>query len=433
MATADAKAAKAGTKAGDAGDAPAPAAAPAGEVSAGNLPMVVVDRSRAVTVIAEPAWRRWLMRARFVPLVMLLMMLGGIIGLYFQPPGLQAFFRVFGLAPGGGTSRPIAVPAPPRQQPEAVATRPRSVLGLGRLLPAGEVVVVAPPFGAGDARIAELQVAEGERVKRGQMLAVLDNEPALRAAVDQARATAAAREAAVAQTLANVRASRDEAEAALARAEAVARNAELEFERIEPLRQKGYASEASYQQRRTTRDEARREVEKARASLSRYTAVDPSAQPDVVVAARNLDAARAVVARAESDLQKSRAVSPIDGTVLTIHVRPGERPGTQGIMNLGDIDRMTAEVEVYQNQIGLVQKGDRVQVTAEALPRPLEGTVSRIGLEVGRQVLTDTNPAANTDARVVKVYVDLDQAASELARRFTNLQVVARIAVDARQ
>lgn len=404
---------------------PAPGAA---QASASQLPVVVVDRARALTVREPPAWRRWLLRLRFVPLVWVLLATGGIIGMYFQPPGLQAFFRFFGLTPGGGTSRPIAVPAPQAPPPDA-APRQRSVVGLGKLVPKGELVVVAPPFGAGDARIAELKVAEGQRVARGQLLAVFDNEPSLRAALESAKATIAAREAAIAQTLANVRASRDEAQAALERAEATARNAQLEFERIEPLRQKGYASEATYQQRRTARDEAQREVQKAKANLSRWTALDPREQPDVVVAVRNLEAAKAELARAERDLDKSRAVAPIDGTVLTIQVRPGEKPGTLGLMNIGNIDQMTAEVEIYQNQIGLVAVGDKVQVTAEALPRPLEGRVARIGLEVGRQVLTDANPAANTDARIVKVYVDLDQAASEVARRFTSLQVVARIAV----
>jgi HlyD family secretion protein len=100
-------------------------------------------------------------------------------------------------------------------------------------------------------------------------------------------------------------------------------------------------------------------------------------------------------------------------------------------MNLGDLTRMTAELEVYQTQVGRVDVGDAVTVTADALPRPLTGVVTRIGLEVGRQTLTDASPAANTDARVVKVYVRLDPDSSRAARRFTNLQVRGRIAVEA--
>jgi HlyD family secretion protein len=115
------------------------------------------------------------------------------------------------------------------------------------------------------------------------------------------------------------------------------------------------------------------------------------------------------------------------GTVLTIHVWPGEKPGSRGLMNLGNIDRMKVEVEVYQTMIGRVALGDLVEVSAEALPRPLKGSVSRIGLEVGRQNLVDASPAANTDARIVKVTVTLDPDSSQVARTFTNLQVTARI------
>ncbi len=115
--------------------------------------------------------------------------------------------------------------------------------------------------------------------------------------------------------------------------------------------------------------------------------------------------------------------------MLSIAVRPGEKPGPQGIMNIADIERMKAEVEIHQGQIGRVAVGAAVEVTAEALPRPLVGTVTRIGLEVGRQTVTDPSPAASTDARVVKVHVALAPESAALARRFTNLQVTARIRV----
>jgi HlyD family secretion protein len=98
-------------------------------------------------------------------------------------------------------------------------------------------------------------------------------------------------------------------------------------------------------------------------------------------------------------------------------------------MNLGNIEQMTVEVEVYQTQIGRVALGNPVEVTAEALPQPLKGQVTRIGLEVGRQTVIDANPAANTDARVVKVTAALEPDASRLARRLTNLQVTVRIRI----
>ena len=66
------------------------------------LPKQVVSRDQPVASTA-PSWMPLLRRLRFVPLVMGLIMLGGIIGLYFQPPGLRKVFEVLKIQPGGGT------------------------------------------------------------------------------------------------------------------------------------------------------------------------------------------------------------------------------------------------------------------------------------------------------------------------------------------
>jgi HlyD family secretion protein len=193
------------------------------------------------------------------------------------------------------------------------------------------------------------------------------------------------------------------------------------------LRERGFAAEQIFEARRTARDEAAREVERVRAVLSRYGSGDLEEQTDVRVAASALNAARADLSRAEAELEKAYVRAPADGTVLTIHLRPGEKPGLNGIMNIANIELMKVEAEVYQDRIRHVSIGDPVEATAPALPRPLGGTVARIGLEVGRQTTVDAVPAANTDARVVKVTVALDLPSSEVAQRFTNLQVTTRI------
>jgi len=108
-------------------------------------------------------------------------------------------------------------------------------------------------------------------------------------------------------------------------------------------------------------------------------------------------------------------------------VRTGERPGTEGIIDLGDTSQMTVEAEVYQTMIGRVTIGDPATVSADALGQDLKGVVSAIGLEIGRQSITSNDPAANTDARVVDVIVTLDAASSPLAAAFTNLEAVVRI------
>ncbi|MEQ1647744.1 MAG: HlyD family efflux transporter periplasmic adaptor subunit [Hyphomicrobiaceae bacterium] len=398
------------------------------------LPKQVVDRSGVIGLDTSNGWSIWsaLRVARFVPLIMGLVMLGGFIGLYFQPPGLQKLFALLKLQPGGGTSTPIAVPArpsPSKSDVTAKASGARHVVGLGKLVPLGDIVTVAPPFGSGDARIATMSVKEGDLIEKDAMIATLDNEPTLKAAVLSARASVNAREAALVQTRAAVRASRDEARAAWDRAKVTVANAEREFERVDALFKRGVSTSVSVDQKRATRDEANREVERTKATLSRFDTIDPEQQPDVVVAARTLDSTKADLTRIERELEKAYVRAPRSGTVLTVHVRAGEKPGTKGILNLGDIDHMTAEVEIYQTQIGSVGIGDAVDVTAEALSKPLKGTVSRIGLEVARQTSIDPSPAASTDARVVKVDVTLDPESAALAKRFTNLQVTARITI----
>ncbi|MCA0422501.1 MAG: HlyD family efflux transporter periplasmic adaptor subunit [Proteobacteria bacterium] len=393
-----------------------------------HLPRLVVDR-RAQPEQPASRYRLWLYRARYLPLIWLLLVSGAFIGLYFQPPLIRIAIEKLGFKPGGGSSNPVVVLAPP---PKAAAPAlPPVVVGLGKLLPEGDVRTISVPYGAGDARIAELKVQDGDTVIAGQVLGVLDNERALQAGLISARSTLAAKEAAFEQVRATIRASRDEAVAALGRAENALQNAQRELERTEQLRRGGYAAEAAHDLKRTAVGDATREMERLKATLSRYGgALD--AQPDVVLAARTRDSAAADVGRAESDLEKAYVRAPIAGTVLSIEARPGEKPGVQGIMKLGDLAHMKAEVEVYQAQIGRVAVGNTVTLAAEALPRPLTGTVSRIGLEVGRQTITDSSPAANTDARVVKVTVVLDPEMSRIAARFTNLQVTARITVDAR-
>ena len=392
-----------------------------------QLPLVVVDRGAKPPAARQPGvvWRA-LRKVRWLPLLPVLMMTGAIVGMYFQPPGVRVVMRMLGLQPGGGTSNPIAIPAP---APVPVPDGPtlRIVVALGKLIPEGELRTVAPPFGAGDARIATLRVEEGSRVEAGSILAILDNESQLKAALDAAEANVAARTAALQQTRATIRASRDEAMATLARAEATARNAQADYERVQELAKRGVSSESALSKSRTVRDETAREIDRAKATLSRYESVDLEKQPDVVVAASNLTVARSELARAQQDIDKAYVRAPIAGTVVTILVRPGEKPGTSGILRLGNLENMKAEIEVYQTQIGFVSVGDSVEITADSLPRALKATVTRVGLEVGRQTLTDPSPAANTDARVVKVHATLDAASSGLAQRFTNLQVIARI------
>ncbi|HSG53828.1 MAG TPA: HlyD family efflux transporter periplasmic adaptor subunit, partial [Paracoccaceae bacterium] len=117
----------------------------------------------------------------------------------------------------------------------------------------------------------------------------------------------------------------------------------------------------------------------------------------------------------------------ISGTILDIHATPGQRPPAQGIMEMGDTSQMMAEVEIWQDRISAVAQGQPVELVTVALGQTLHGRVDSIGLTVGRQGMISDDAAENKDARVIRVMVALDQPSSELAARFTNLEVIARI------
>jgi len=176
-----------------------------------------------------------------------------------------------------------------------------------------------------------------------------------------------------------------------------------------------------------TNQQATLAVTKAQATLARFTADAVDMQPDVIVAARNLDAANADLNRTRLDLNRATVQAPITGMVLDIHARAGERPPAIGIMEMGDTDQMMAEVEVYQDRIVSVAVGQPVELVAVAIGQTLQGRVQSIGLTVGRQGLVSDDTAANTDARVITVMVELDAKSSTIATRFTNLEVIARI------
>jgi HlyD family secretion protein len=392
------------------------------------LPLQVIDQA------PDPDRKRHRRRLRpvfLLPLVLLLIPTGGVLGMYFQPTGLQRFFETFGLTPGGGTETPIAVAVENPSESETAAPVPM-VVGLGRLVPQTDIRTLAPPFGAGDARIAELNVREGDQVASGDVLAVLDNKGALEQAVASARANVEVRTATLAQTRRNTESAAAEAEAGLQKAQAALTNAQAEFDRYQTLFERGIVTRAALDQRRSTLDQAAQEVERAAATASRYEGVETDEQVDVAVAKRNLDAALADLERARTDLEKAYIRAPSDGTVIAIHAREGEKPDASGVLDLGDISLMTAEIEIYQSDIRRVSLGQNVMVTADAFDGELTGTVAEIGLEVGRQTIIGDDPAANTDARVITVNVDLDEASSQIAARFINLEVLARIQTDAR-
>jgi HlyD family secretion protein len=78
--------------------------------------------------------------------------------MYFQPPGLHVFFNTTGLEPGAGTDTPIAVAIQRvSSQQEVAVISEGDVVVLDWIIPLGDIIRVATPSGAGDARIADIR------------------------------------------------------------------------------------------------------------------------------------------------------------------------------------------------------------------------------------------------------------------------------------
>jgi HlyD family secretion protein len=276
------------------------------ETSHTDVPLPLTDNGMEETNSGATSAAGGKSRLYLIPLFMLTLFTGAVIGMYFQPPGLRIFFNATGLEPGAGTDTPIAVAMQKvTSQEEIAVVSEGDVVALGRIIPRGDVIRVATPSGAGDARIADISVREGDQVKSGDVLAVLDNLPQLQSSIASAQANIGVREAILSQTRAAISASRNEARATLDRAEATAAATQLDLDRTTSLFERGVVTRADFDKVVTNANEAGRDVERNLATLSRYETGSETVQADIAVAQANLEAAKTDLARARQDLERA--------------------------------------------------------------------------------------------------------------------------------
>ena len=259
---------------------------------------------------------------------------------------------------------------------EAVA-RPEAVAALGQLEPAGDVRRLAAPTAgvAGTPRIEQLLVDEGAVIRRGQVLARFDTKAGL------------------------------EADLAAVEADLASLEDEIALQKVEVSR---YALGANWGavslvQRESSREDlVRLEGEQAQALARRQGLL--------------------------VDLENSELVSPLEGLVLEIHAREGERPGSDGVMDIGASQRMQARIEVYESDIAQINLDQQVQLTSEngGFGGQLSGRVIQISPRVQQRDVLSTDPTGDADARVVEVLVALDDADVRRVIRLAGLKVIAR-------
>jgi HlyD family secretion protein len=167
-----------------------------------------------------------------------------------------------------------------------------------------------------------------------------------------------------------------------------------------------------------------RQIEESQASLQAISEIRPV---DIQLAQAELSSAQAAVRQAQADLELAYVRATQPGRVIEIHTHPGEMIDPQGIIELGQTQEMRVTAEVYDSDVLKIRPGQTVNITSDALPQTLQGTVEKIGLKVKQQSALEIDPTQNVDARVVEVEIALDQSSSELASGLSNLQVLVEI------
>ncbi len=252
-----------------------------------------------------------------------------------------------------------------------------AVAALGQLSPSGDIrLLAAPSSGMGGLpRIERLLVNEGDEIKKGQLLAVFDNYSSILAdiKINQARL--------------NTLKLKIEAQ-------------ERDVKRFEYSSAEGASPELLLDQKRD--------------DLEQYLG-----QKEELIAEINA---------LQIDLFNSELKSPINGVILKVNSREGERPGSDGVLEVGSSQMMEAIIEVYESDIRRVSIGQRVTLTSEngGFSGILNGRVSQISPQVSQRRVLSTDPTGDADARVVEVRIRLEQSSSLKVRRFTGMKVIAR-------
>ena len=216
----------------------------------------------------------------------------------------------------------------------------QKVNATGRIEPKTQVKISADV----SAKIKRLAVVEGQWVEKGTLLVELDRERYL-AMVESAEANVRSAEANATLNSQNLD------------------RAQKEFERSKDLMAKGLEAQADYDTKQTAW-----QVEQARHKAS----------------TEQIAQAQAALKQARDDLSKTTIYAPMSGTVSALNKEQGEIAlGSQFqadvIMVIADLSEMEAQVNVDENDIVSIHRGQAAEIQADALvAQPLHGTVSDI-------------------------------------------------------
>lgn len=258
-----------------------------------------------------------------------------------------------------------------------VVDRIEGVAALGQLNPLGEIRKLAAPTSGkgGTPRLSKLLVREGDSIIKDQILAVFDNRPKLEADLRSAQANL------------NILISE-------------IRIKNREINRYQSLVDKGAVA----------------------------LIVLDKMKDDLFISETRISKLQSAIDAINVDLEQTQLKSPIDGIVLQILIREGERPNSSGVINVGANQLMEALIEVYESDIDRVQVGQSVDLISEngGFNGSLRGQVSLISPQVRQRRVLATDPTGDADSRIIEVRVKLDNASAQKVSHLTGMKVIAR-------
>lgn len=259
-------------------------------------------------------------------------------------------------------------------------------------------------------RLRSVSVEEGDRIRKGQILAQIENEDFI-ARVAAAEALVAQREAELLRLVNGARSQeRRASEAGQQAARAILENAQREAERRRKLADRDMIS----------RDEADRyerayrvaEAEYERASQE-FSLVDAAPRDDERQRAEAaVSSAKAQLAEARAYLEKTYIRSPIDGIILRKFRHAGESVSTQfdsPIVTLADDSSLRVRLDVDETDVARLRVGQAAYVTAEAYgTHRFTGHVFRVGRILGKKNVRTDEPSERVDTKILETLVELD-------------------------
>lgn len=264
--------------------------------------------------------------------------------------------------------------------------------------PAGTAAIAGDAAGGGV--LLELRISEGQKVKRDEIIAVLSNYPIADVSVRSAEAEL---EKAKRQREAMVSGYRV---AEIAEQEVVVKSA-AEEAKLKALELQRSGKPPDQKQLELNISEQKLEREQAKLRVMKETLATDLAQIDTDISIRT-----ARLDNARTTREQALVRSPLDGVVVQIWTRPGERINQYGVAKIVDMNQMRVFADVDEVHLGRVLVGGRVDVTFRGSPTIFKGHIVRIAPSVKRMQRTEPDGGSATDARVVQVEIKLDDPAS---------------------